>query len=259
VNARVGKADYSSIASTYDAGRQLLAGTIRQWVSLIRDRGKISPGSLCMDLGCGTGRFTIPLAETTGAHVVGVDLSAEMLAEALPKPGADRVWWVRSDAQDLAFKSGALQCVFMSLLLHHVSDAQRVLDECCRILRPEGVCVIRMAGHDDMETMPVYEFFPRAWEIDRNRVPDIVVIEDSMRRAGFRTVGHEKVVQKQVDSVDAYLDKMRRKNISALTLLSEDEFSAGMARLEEYVRSVGEEAFLAEVAEEQMTLVIGEK
>ena len=259
MSAPVGKADYSSIASTYDAGRQLLDGTIRQWVSLIRDRGKISPGSLCMDLGCGTGRFTIPLAETTGAHVVGVDLSAEMLAEAFPKPGADRVWWVRSDAQDLAFISSALQCVFMSLLLHHVDDVQRVMGECCRILRPGGVCLVRTTGHDDMGAMPVYRFFPRVAEIDRNRLPEIGVIENGMRQAGFGEVRHEKVVQRLVNSVDAYLDKMRRKNISALTLLSEDEFSEGMARLEEYVRSVGESSFLAEVDEEQMTLVIGEK
>ncbi|MCX6375661.1 MAG: class I SAM-dependent methyltransferase, partial [Armatimonadetes bacterium] len=188
MNARVGKADYSSIASSYDAGRQLLDGTIRQWVSLIRDRGKISPGSLCMDLGCGTGRFSIPLAETTGAHVVGVDLSAEMLAEAFPKPGADRVWWVRSDAQDLAFKSGALQCVFMSLLLHHVDDVQRVMSECRRILRPGGVCLVRTTGHDDMDAMPVYRFFPRVVEIDRNRLPEIGVIEDGMRQAGFGAV-----------------------------------------------------------------------
>lgn len=259
MNERVGKADYSSIAATYDAGRQLPDGTIRQWVSLIRDRGKISPGSLCMDLGCGTGRFTIPFAEMTGAHVVGVDLSAEMLGEALPKPGADRVWWVRSDAQQLAFRSGALQCVFMSLVLHHVDDAQRVMGECCRILRAGGVCLVRTTGHDDMEGMPVYRFFPRIADIDRNRLPEIGVIENSMRRAGFQTAGHEKVVQRLVNSADAYLDKMRRKNISALTLLSEDEFSEGMARLEEHVRSVGESAFLAEVAEEQMTLVAGVK
>lgn len=259
MNARVGKADYSSIASTYDAGRQLLDGTIRQWVSLIRDRGKITPGSLCMDLGCGTGRFTIPLAEMTGAQVVGVDLSAEMLAEALAKPGADRVWWVRSDAQDLAFQSGEFQCVFMSLLLHHVDDVQRVMSECRRILWPGGVCLVRTTGHDDTETMPVYRFFPRVAEIDRNRLPEIGVIENGMRQAGFGEVRREKVVQRLVDSADAYLDKMRRKNISALTLLSEEEFTRGLRDLEDHFRSIGDEAALAEVAEEQMTLVIGEK
>ena len=147
----------------------------------------------------------------------------------------------------------------MSLLLHHVDDVQRVMGECCRILRPGGVCLVRTTGHDDMGAMPVYRFFPRVAEIDRNRLPEIGVIENGMRQAGFGAVRHEKVVQRLVNSVDAYLDKMRRKNISALTMLSEEEFAEGMARLEGYVRSVGESSFLAEVDEEQMTLVIGEK
>ena len=77
--------------------------------------------------------------------------------------------------------------------------------------------------------------------------------------AGFRRVAHEKVVQELVASAEAYLDKMRRKNISALTLISDEEFAEGLRRLEEHFESVGEEAALAEVASEQMTLVIGEK
>ena len=253
------KADYSEIASYYDAARQLPGGTIEQWIQLIRDRGKLKRGSLCLDLGCGTGRFTIPIAERTGARTVGADLSQEMLAEAASKPGADAVWWVRCDAHDLAFRSGAFQCIFMSLLLHHVEDMEQTLRECYRALRRGGVCLIRTSAHEDMETMPVYRFFPRAWEIDRNRLPAISVIEDSMLCAGFRHVAHEKVVQELVASAEAYLDKMRRKNISALTLISDEEFAEGLRRLEEHFESVGEEAALAEVASEQMTLVIGEK
>jgi hypothetical protein len=80
-----------------------------------------------------------------------------------------------------------------------------------------------------------------------------------MLSAGLRRVRSEKVAQQLVASVEQYLDKMRRKNISALTLLSEEEFAEGLRRMESHFESVGEEAALAEVARERVTLVTAEK
>lgn len=253
------RADYSAIASGFDEGRRLPADTIDKWVGLIRDRGKLAPGSLCLDLGCGTGRFTIPFAQVTGAKAVGADLSGEMLAQAASKPGAGEVSWVQCNAERLAFRHGTFDCIFMSLLLHHVDSIDRVLRECFDALKPGGVCLVRTSAHEDMITMPVYRFFPRGWEIDRNRMPEIGVIEDGMHRAGFRRAGHEKVTQTLVSSVDAYIDKMRRRNISALTFLTDKEMEDGLHRMKEHFRSIGDRAALAEVATEQLTLVVGEK
>jgi demethylmenaquinone methyltransferase/2-methoxy-6-polyprenyl-1,4-benzoquinol methylase len=134
------KADYSAIASTYDEARRLPPGTIEQWVDLIRDRGKLAPGSICLDLGCGTGRFAIPLAEIPGITVVGADLTEEMLRQAVSKPGAEKVYWVRCSAERPAFRHDVFQCVFMSLLLHHVDDMDRVLAECFRSLPRANDC-----------------------------------------------------------------------------------------------------------------------
>jgi len=255
----VPKADYSVIASGYDQGRLLPDETIGHWVGLIRDRGRLTPGSLCLDLGCGTGRFTIPIVQMTGARAVGADLSGEMLAQAASKVATNQVFWVQSDAEGLAFRHGTFDCIFMSLLLHHVDSIDRVLGECFNALKPGGVCLVRTSAHEDMVTMPVYRFFPKAWEIDRDRLPEIVFIEDSMRRVGFAQAGHEKVTQTLVSSVDAYIDKMRRRNISALTLLTDKELEDGLRRMEDHFRSIGDAAALKEVAAEQLTLVIGEK
>ncbi len=253
------KADYSAIAPNYDAGRKLSDELVGKWVALIRDRGRLKPGDLCLDLGCGTGRFTIPSAEVIGARMVGADLSEGMLSEAKSKPGADGIGWVRCNAEQPAFRSEAFQCVFMSLLIHHVDDKDRVLRECRRILRPGGVFLMRTSGHDDMQnTMPVYRFFPEAWEIDRNRLPDISVIEDSIHRAGFHAVRHEKVRQELVSSVEEYLEKNRRKNISALTMIPEDEFQRNLSDMQAYFSSISEAAALAEINAETLTLVIGE-
>src|SRR4051794_59015 len=53
-------------------------------------------GLTALDLGCGTGRHALWLADA-GANVAAVDFSDGMLAEARKKPGAERVRWLAHD------------------------------------------------------------------------------------------------------------------------------------------------------------------
>ncbi|MCU0828663.1 MAG: class I SAM-dependent methyltransferase [Tabrizicola sp.] len=53
-----------------------------------------------LDLGCGTGIFSVAVA-ARGAEVVGVDPAAAMLAVARARPGGERVRWLEAAAQGL--------------------------------------------------------------------------------------------------------------------------------------------------------------
>lgn len=63
-----------------------------------------------LELGCGTGRVTIPVART-GVHVVGIDRSAGMLAHARRRTRRarlkGRVSWLRADIRALPFRASA--------------------------------------------------------------------------------------------------------------------------------------------------------
>lgn len=52
-----------------------------------------------LELGCGTGRFTLHLAEA-GVDITGLDIVPEMLARARQKAGALQVRWVDGDMRD---------------------------------------------------------------------------------------------------------------------------------------------------------------
>ena len=54
-----------------------------------------------LDMGCGTGRLAVALAER-GHNVTGADPSAGMMQVARSRPGSERVRWVDSDAKSLA-------------------------------------------------------------------------------------------------------------------------------------------------------------
>jgi malonyl-CoA O-methyltransferase len=95
-----------------------------------------------LDLGCGTGRHTVWLAER-GAHVTAVDFSEGMLAEARGKPGAELVRFVAHDLHDrLPFADGAFDLVVSGLVLEHLGDLPIFFQEARRVLKPDGRGVV---------------------------------------------------------------------------------------------------------------------
>jgi ubiquinone/menaquinone biosynthesis C-methylase UbiE len=57
-----------------------------------------------LDMGCGTGRLAVALAER-GHRVTGADPSSGMMQVARSRPGSERVTWVDSDAKSLALET----------------------------------------------------------------------------------------------------------------------------------------------------------
>ncbi len=94
-------------------------------------------GRRVLDLGCGKGRFSRTLSEL-GARVIGLDLSAAMLAEAVD---LDRV---RASARRLPFASASFDRVVAVEVFEHLAprSVDQVCDEVCRVLRPGGTFVI---------------------------------------------------------------------------------------------------------------------
>jgi SAM-dependent methyltransferase len=94
-------------------------------------------GRRVLDLGCGKGRFSRPLAER-GAMVIGLDLSAAMLL------GAADIDRVRASARMLPFGPASFDGVMAVEVFEHLEP--RSLDQVCcevrRVLRPGGTLVI---------------------------------------------------------------------------------------------------------------------
>jgi SAM-dependent methyltransferase len=88
-------------------------------------------GRRILDLGCGKGRFASHLKEA-GAGVIGLDLSAAMLAGA---SGLDRV---KASARRLPFADGTFDAVIAIEVLEHVGAVDQVLVEARRVLKPGG-------------------------------------------------------------------------------------------------------------------------
>jgi ubiquinone/menaquinone biosynthesis C-methylase UbiE len=97
-----------------------------------------------LELGCGTGRVSLPLVRA-GAEIVGIDRSAPMLARlrtALKRRRPGRIALVRGDIRQLPFAAGAFDAVIapygilQSLLADR--DLGAALRSAARVLRPGG-------------------------------------------------------------------------------------------------------------------------
>lgn len=95
-----------------------------------------------LDLGCGTGRHALWLAEA-GARVTALDFSQGMLAQARAKPGAERVLFLVHDLhQQLPFAAATFDRVVSGLVLEHLQELDPFFREIHRVLRPGGRAVL---------------------------------------------------------------------------------------------------------------------
>ncbi len=98
-------------------------------------------GQRVLDLGCGTGRHSLWLAER-GAVVTAVDFSEGMLAEARRKPGADAITFIAHDLRTSLPFTTEFDLVVSGLVLEHLRDLNHFFAEARRVLKPGGRAVI---------------------------------------------------------------------------------------------------------------------
>jgi 2-polyprenyl-3-methyl-5-hydroxy-6-metoxy-1,4-benzoquinol methylase len=139
---------HSTIAESFDAGyadkpdfRERLA----VWTDLIARHS--SPGHQVLDIGCGSGVFSM-VAASRNAEVIGVDASPEMIRLANAKGTA-------SNLRNVAFLVGNVlslgplalppaDLVICSSLLEYVDDPDAALDALASLLKPGGTLLVSM-------------------------------------------------------------------------------------------------------------------
>jgi SAM-dependent methyltransferase len=189
-----------------------------------------------LDVGCGTGRFPLGMSALKDCMLCALEPSIDMLKQAVAKDKPKCILWVRGDGQHLPFKDDVFDCVYMTLVIHHIEDKELALREIHRVLKNDGNCVIVTNSHSRIKKH-VLRDFPGVVEIDLKRFPTIPSLKKTLARVGFRDVHHHILRHERgCISTDEYIERVRNKYISTLTLLSEDEFQRGLRIFEEKVK-----------------------
>ena len=93
-----------------------------------------------LEIACGTGRFTVMLAER-GADIVGLDISSAMMTQGREKARAagvaDRIEFLRGDAARLPFPDDHFDTVFAMRFFHLADTPAKFLAEMCRVSKEQ--------------------------------------------------------------------------------------------------------------------------
>jgi ubiquinone/menaquinone biosynthesis C-methylase UbiE len=148
VHERHGRDRLIHCAGLYDLAIGLLGRRGRQLRASIADRLNLGSGDRVLDVGCGTGRLAVVLAQRVGPNgsVNGIDPAREMVAWATANARRAGVaaTFQQAFAQQLPFSDASFDALTCTLALHHVADHARptAVAEMYRVLRPGGTLLI---------------------------------------------------------------------------------------------------------------------
>ncbi len=127
-----------SVAEEYEAKRFSRGGRLidrREREAVLNAVGPVEDKRV-LEIACGTGRFTVMLAER-GADIVGLDISEAMLAQGREKARAsnvaDQIEFMRGDAGRLPFPDDHFDAVVAVRFFHLADTPEAFLTELARV------------------------------------------------------------------------------------------------------------------------------
>ena len=122
---------------------------------------KMTSADDVLDMGCGTGRFTLPLAQHA-KKVTGLDASAAMIEQARSKAQQQglTIDFHEADMEQLPFEDQSFDVVVSMLALMHIplASRQKVFLEASRVLRPGGRLLVSVKNSLFERLSPVDRF-----------------------------------------------------------------------------------------------------
>jgi trans-aconitate methyltransferase len=146
-------------------------------------------GERILDLGCGTGDLSWEISKS-GAKVVGMDLSANMIDQAKRKyPGID---FVIGNAEEFTFEE-TFKAVFSNASLHWMKRADNVIRSVKNVLEKDGRFVVEFGGKGNIEKIveAISNVLSKDYGIDANDLnpwyfPSIGEYSILLEQQGFR-------------------------------------------------------------------------
>jgi ubiquinone/menaquinone biosynthesis C-methylase UbiE len=115
------------------------------------ERLRLKPGSVILDVGCGSGASAIPAGKVVGPHgrVIGVDLADRLLAMARAKANAQKLQNIefrQADMEALGYPDESFDAVICVFAIFFVPDMVKQVRELWRMVRGGGQLAITTWG-----------------------------------------------------------------------------------------------------------------
>lgn len=168
---------------------------------------KPESGKKYLDIGCGTGNYTIELAKR-GIAFWGIDPSAKMLDEAKEKfPGVN---WLSGSAENIPLQNEFFDGAIATLTIHHWNNPKTSFKEINRVLKPGCRFVLFSSTPEQMQGYWLNYYFPQMMAEANNKMPSLLLVEEALNAAGFQITETETYFVKD-DLQDLFLYSCKNK------------------------------------------------
>ncbi len=212
---------FDRAAEFYDRTRGVDPASMRKIVSMLvpelQGRGR------CLEIGVGTGRIALPLAQA-GAAMAGVDLSLAMLNRLVAKWGGSCFPIAAGDATLLPFPAGTFGAGLGCHILHLIPRWREAVDELVRVVRPGGVLLLDVGGLN-WEPDEVERRFAQEAGLDRPRFVGLEspeALDEALAQRGARPRRLPSIERQSVRTVGERLSSIQQNLFSWTWPLSDE-------------------------------------
>jgi ubiquinone/menaquinone biosynthesis C-methylase UbiE len=154
-------------------------------------------GKRVADIGCGGGIYSQAWRRLGASDVVGVDFSAQMVADARARTaGLSGLAFQQGDAAATGLAPASRDIVFERALIHHLGRYEPAFAEARRVLVPGGRLIVQdrtpadvgLPGSPDHLRGWFFERFPRLLAIEAGRRPTSEAVEKALQAVGFGAI-----------------------------------------------------------------------
>jgi ubiquinone/menaquinone biosynthesis C-methylase UbiE len=235
------EAKYDKIGQHYNTTRKADRALLARIIAHIDPK----PLGRYLDLGCGTGNYTIEL-QKKGVTLTGVDPSEEMLKLARSK--SDEIDWIIGSAEKIPAENASFDGCLATLTIHHWSDLERGFKEVSRVLKPGGRLVLFTSTPKQMRGYWLNNYFPVMLEDSIEQMPAFEQIQKAIEKAGLKYDYREHyLIQPNLEDLflyagkhnpSLYFDEEVRRGISSFSSLSNaKEVEEGLINLRDDIES----------------------
>ncbi|MBM7598356.1 demethylmenaquinone methyltransferase/2-methoxy-6-polyprenyl-1,4-benzoquinol methylase [Virgibacillus halotolerans] len=138
---------FEKIYTKYDTMNSIISfQRHKAWRKDVMKRMQVIEGSKALDVCCGTGDWSLALADAVGTdgEITGLDFSENMLSVAINKKqelNLPQLRFLHGNAMNLPFEDNTFDCVTIGFGLRNVPDYKTVLREMHRVVKPGGKVV----------------------------------------------------------------------------------------------------------------------
>ncbi len=187
--------NYDRLSRWYD----LFASSERKFTDLGLEMLAAQSGESVLEIGFGTGHALLKLAHATHPAIVsGIDISSKMRTVAekkLHRAGLkDAVHLKTGDAAKLPYSNSQFDAVFISftLELFDTPEMPLILQECYRVLKPDGRLGVVALKKEDCRAIHIYEWFHKKMPTFVDCRP--IHAKESIEDAGFQITQNRKMI-----------------------------------------------------------------